>query len=186
MLGSCREVLVAGSLRRVGCPIALMLLIGVSACTTADPRSAATPTVPYTSATGTAASPGSSGTMLPRPGGKKRAVVPQPDHVVVVMLENEQRSSIIGSTHAPYLNRLAARGANLTHSYGLTHPSQPNYLALFSGVDPRRDQRCLPAAVSEDRKFGPSAPNSWIQLRRICRVPAQSGLHRMRVGSLRA
>ena len=133
MLGSCREVLVAGSLRRVGCPIALMLLIGVSACTTADPRSAATPTVPYTSATGTAASPGSSGTMLPRPGGKKRAVVPQPDHVVVVMLENEQRSSIIGSTHAPYLNRLAARGANLTHSYGLTHPSQPNYLALFSG-----------------------------------------------------
>ena len=71
--------------------------------------------------------------MLPRPGGKKRAVVPQPDHVVVVMLENEQRSSIIGSTHAPYLNRLAARGANLTHSYGLTHPSQPNYLALFPG-----------------------------------------------------
>jgi hypothetical protein len=110
-----------------------MLLIGVSACTTADPRSAATPTVPYTSATGTAASPDSSGTTLPRPGGKKRAVVPRPDHVVVVMLENEQRSSIIGSRHAPYLNRLAARGANLTHSYGLTHPSQPNYLALFSG-----------------------------------------------------
>ena len=59
--------------------------------------------------------------------------MPRPDHVVVVILENEHRSSVIGSPHAPYLNRLAARGANLTHSYGITHPSQPNYLALFSG-----------------------------------------------------
>jgi acid phosphatase len=66
-------------------------------------------------------------------GGKKGVVVPRPDHVVVVILENEQRSSIIGSAHAPYLNKLATRGANLTHSYGITHPSQPNYLALFSG-----------------------------------------------------
>jgi hypothetical protein len=60
-------------------------------------------------------------------------VVPRPDHVVIVILENEQRSSIMGSAQAPYLKELAARGANLTHSYGVTHPSQPNYLALFSG-----------------------------------------------------
>jgi hypothetical protein len=80
-----------------------------------------------------AASPRSSGTVPPQASGKKRAVVPRPDHVVVVILENEQRSRIIGSTHAPYLNKLAARGANLTHSYGVAHPSQPNYLALFSG-----------------------------------------------------
>ena len=59
--------------------------------------------------------------------------MPRPDHVVVVILENEHRSSVIGSAQAPYLNKLAARGANLTHSYGITHPSQPNYLALFSG-----------------------------------------------------
>ena len=59
--------------------------------------------------------------------------MPRPDHVVVVILENERRSSIIRSPHAPYLNKLAARGANLTRSYGVTHPSQPNYLALFSG-----------------------------------------------------
>jgi Phosphoesterase family len=80
-----------------------------------------------------AATPRRSGTVPPQASSKKRAVVPRPDHVVVVILENEQRSSIIESTHAPYLNKLAARGANLTHSYGVTHPSQPNYLALFSG-----------------------------------------------------
>ena len=40
---------------------------------------------------------------------------------------------MIGSAKAPYLNALAARGANLSRSYGVTHPSQPNYVALFSG-----------------------------------------------------
>ena len=60
-------------------------------------------------------------------------MLPRPDHIVVVIFENEHRSSVIGSPQAPYLNKLAAQGANMTHSYGITHPSQPNYLALFSG-----------------------------------------------------
>ena len=57
----------------------------------------------------------------------------RPDHIVIVILENKHRSSVMGSGQAPYLNKLAARGASMTHSYGVTHPSQPNYLALFSG-----------------------------------------------------
>ncbi len=61
------------------------------------------------------------------------ALVPRPDHVVVVVLENKDRSSVIGSSSAPYLNALARRGANLTQSYGVTHPSQPNYVAMFAG-----------------------------------------------------
>lgn len=59
--------------------------------------------------------------------------VPRPDHVVIVMMENKHRSSVIGSKNAPYLNELASRGANMAASYGVTHPSQPNYIALFSG-----------------------------------------------------
>src|SRR5205814_308528 len=39
----------------------------------------------------------------------------------------------IGNTSAPYINALAAQGALFTNSFGVTHPSQPNYLALFSG-----------------------------------------------------
>jgi hypothetical protein len=61
------------------------------------------------------------------------AAVPRPDHVVVVVMENKNRTSVIGSSAAPYLNELAARGANMSQSYGVTHPSQPNYVALFSG-----------------------------------------------------
>lgn len=61
------------------------------------------------------------------------AGVPRPDHLVVVMMENHSYSDIIGSSDAPYLNSLAAEGANFTQSFAVTHPSEPNYLALFSG-----------------------------------------------------
>jgi Phosphoesterase family len=64
---------------------------------------------------------------------KPKAAVPAPDHIVVVIFENKHRTSVMGSGQAPYLDKLAAKGASMTHSYGVTHPSQPNYLALFSG-----------------------------------------------------
>src|SRR5438552_2255832 len=59
--------------------------------------------------------------------------VPRPDHVVIVIEENHGYSEIIGSSAAPYINSLAAQGALFTHSSAITHPSQPNYLDLFSG-----------------------------------------------------
>ncbi|MBC3841204.1 hypothetical protein GXW82_15560 [Streptacidiphilus sp. 4-A2] len=59
---------------------------------------------------------------------------PGPAHVVVVMEENHSYSDIIGNTtDAPYINSLAGQGALMTSSYGVTHPSEPNYMALFSG-----------------------------------------------------
>jgi hypothetical protein len=61
------------------------------------------------------------------------ASVPRPDHVVVVVMENRAYQKIIGSSSAPYINELARSGATFTRSYGVIHPSQPNYLALFSG-----------------------------------------------------
>jgi len=60
--------------------------------------------------------------------------VPAPAHVVVVMEENHSYSDVIGNTaDAPYINTLAGQGALMTSSYGVTHPSEPNYMALFSG-----------------------------------------------------
>ncbi|HZT56929.1 MAG TPA: alkaline phosphatase family protein, partial [Burkholderiaceae bacterium] len=59
--------------------------------------------------------------------------VPRFDHVVVVIEENHAYSQIIGSPAASYINSLAAGGALMTQSHALTHPSQPNYIALFSG-----------------------------------------------------
>jgi len=59
--------------------------------------------------------------------------VPAFDHVVLVMFENKKYSSIDGSSSASYFNQLAAQSAKFTKSFGITHPSQPNYVALFSG-----------------------------------------------------
>ncbi|GAA2132825.1 alkaline phosphatase family protein [Actinomadura napierensis] len=61
------------------------------------------------------------------------ATVPTPDHVVVAIFENHSYSQVIGSSSAPYFTSLANGGANLTNFYAETHPSQPNYFALFSG-----------------------------------------------------
>src|SRR2546421_7412766 len=61
------------------------------------------------------------------------SAVPTPAHVVVVVEENHSYDEVIGVTDAPYINSLANQGASFTNSYAVTHPSQPNYLALFSG-----------------------------------------------------
>src|SRR5690242_10517681 len=59
---------------------------------------------------------------------------PRFDHVVVVIDENHSYSAVVGSSSAPYINNtLIAGGALFTNSVAITHPSQPNYLALFSG-----------------------------------------------------
>jgi acid phosphatase len=66
-------------------------------------------------------------------GAAAASAIPHFAHIVVVIEENHAFSEIIGSAQAPYLNTLARTGALLTRSYGITHPSEPNYLALFSG-----------------------------------------------------
>jgi hypothetical protein len=54
----------------------------------------------------------------------------------VVVLENHSYNQIAGAGDVPFLNSLAASasGVLLTQSYAVTHPSEPNYLALFSGT----------------------------------------------------
>ena len=59
--------------------------------------------------------------------------LPKPDHIVVVIEENHSFGQIIDSPAAPYFNELIHQGALLTNAYGITHPSQPNYIALFAG-----------------------------------------------------
>jgi phosphatidylinositol-3-phosphatase len=71
---------------------------------------------------------------------------PTPDHTVIVVEENHSQADVIGSTDAPYINWLAQNGALLTNCYALVHPSQPNYLHLFSGDDQGITNDTPPAA----------------------------------------
>ena len=87
--------------------------------------------------------------MQPTAGG-----IPRPDHVVIVFEENKSYGQIIGNRAAQYINRLANEGASFTNSFAITHPSQPNYLALFSGsTHGVPDDRC-PISVSGDNLAG--------------------------------
>src|SRR5271169_5409109 len=61
------------------------------------------------------------------------AQLPRPDHVVIVLEENKSYRQIIGNMAAQYINQLANEAAVFTNSFAVTHPSQPNYLVLFSG-----------------------------------------------------
>jgi len=102
----------------------------VAGCAPARPAAPAppgppAPTVAPSTAPSTAPSaPGS-------PAATGAAGLPVPDHVVIVVAENHAEGQILG--RAPYLTGLAATGDRLAESYAVTHPSEPNYLALFAG-----------------------------------------------------
>ena len=50
--------------------------------------------------------------------------------IMIVVLENEDFQDAI---RQPFLAALAQQGATLNNYYAVTHPSQPNYIALVSG-----------------------------------------------------
>lgn len=52
------------------------------------------------------------------------------DRAIFVVFENTNYSDAIKQ---PYLNQLAKTGAHFTNIFGITHPSQPNYIGLTSG-----------------------------------------------------
>jgi acid phosphatase len=86
------------------------------------------------------------------------SALPRPAHVVVVIEENKSGFQIDRDAHAPYLNRLLHEGAYFTNSHGVTHPSLPNYLALFAGLTNTNQDSC--PAVG----FSRGAPNLATEL----------------------
>jgi hypothetical protein len=77
---------------------------------------------------------------------------PRYDHVVVVIEENHSLSQV---EESPYLASLAARGVSFSHSFAVAHPSQPNYIALFSGST---------QGIRNDWRHDVSAPNLALSL----------------------
>jgi acid phosphatase len=77
-----------------------------------------------------------------------RGVLPRPEHVVVVIEENKSFDAIVGNTaQAPYLNSLIPHAALFTQSYGVSHPSQPNYFAIFAGRTNSNGDACAVSGI---------------------------------------
>lgn len=110
--------------------------------------------------------------------GKLHAQQPAFDHIVVVIEENHSFGDIIGNSAAPNINALAASGANIVNastdpqgnssgSHAVRHPSQPNYLELYSGSSQGTIQDGHPGSTTEPFSSPPpfTTPNLGAALR---------------------
>ena len=61
------------------------------------------------------------------------AGIPKYQHIFEIVMENHSDEQIIGNANAPKINALAQQYGLATASYGVTHPSEPNYVALIGG-----------------------------------------------------
>ncbi len=80
--------------------------------------------------------------------------IPRYQHIVEIMMENTSYSTIIGNPVAPQLNALANAYGLATNYFGVTHPSEPNYMANIAGsnfgVQDDNQFYCTPALASTD------------------------------------
>lgn len=116
-----------------GACVAVVVLV-LSGCTgaasTASPVARAVSTQGSVSAQGSG-SADSASTQESHPVGSSSVGLPRPAHTVVVVMENHPFDAVIGSPAAPWVNSLG--GAVMTDWHGVTHPSQGNYVAMFTG-----------------------------------------------------
>jgi phospholipase C len=62
-----------------------------------------------------------------------RSDIKNVQHVFVIMMENTGFDTLIGNSNAPFINAAAANNGLANNYFGVTHPSQPNYIAATSG-----------------------------------------------------
>jgi hypothetical protein len=70
---------------------------------------------------------------LSAPAPTPNPAIPNFDHIAIIVFENKEFESVIGSPAAPNINRMADENTVLTKFYAITHPSLPNYIALTGG-----------------------------------------------------
>jgi phospholipase C len=84
--------------------------------------------------------------------------IPPYQHIVEIMMENQSYGTIIGNPLAPNLNALANRYGLATNYFGVTHPSEPNYVASvggsFFGIQDDNQFYCTAAIAATE-------PSSW-------------------------
>jgi Phosphoesterase family len=84
-------------------------------------------------------------------------------HIIWVWFENRETTQITAAT-APYFTSFAAANVNLTNFYGVSHPSEPNYLDGFSGSNQgvtNDGHYTFPASTGNLAKQLAAAGKSW-------------------------
>ncbi len=80
--------------------------------------------------------------------------VPHYRHIIEIMMENTSYGTIIGNPLAPSINALANKYGLATDYFGVTHPSEPNYVANvggdYFGIQDDNQFYCTPALATTD------------------------------------
>jgi len=66
--------------------------------------------------------------------GQPRTDLKNYQHVFVIMMENTGYDTLVGNPNAPWLNAAITKYGVATNYFGVTHPSQPNYIASTAGT----------------------------------------------------
>lgn len=72
---------------------------------------------------------GASASVSHRPSAASKTI----NHVFIIMMENTGFNALIGDPNAPWINYAAQHYGVAASYFGVTHPSQPNYIAATSG-----------------------------------------------------
>jgi hypothetical protein len=100
------------------------------------------------------------------------------DHVFIIMMENTGYDTLIGNSNAPFINFVAATSGLATNYFGISHPSQPNYIAATSGstngvADDNSTTIDVPNIVDQLESHGKSW-KGYMQSYSLCATPLDS------------
>ena len=106
--------------------------------------------------------------------------IPHYQHIVEIMMENTSYGTIIGNSQAPNLNALANQYGLATNYFGVTHPSEPNYLTAvggsFFGVQDDNQFYCTPALATSDPNCAGTTVNHTVDAQSIADQLSAKGM----------
>lgn len=115
-----------------------------------------------------------------RPHHESGSSVPHYRHIVEIMMENTSYGSIIGNSLAPNLNALASRYGLATNYFGVTHPSEPNYVAniggSYFGIQDDNQFYCTPALAATDPNCAGTTVNHTVSAQSLADQLTAAGM----------
>lgn len=108
------------------------------------------------------------------------ATIPHYQHIVEIMMENTSYGTIIGNSNAPQINALASEYGLATNYFGVTHPSEPNYVAniggSYFGIQDDNQFYCTPALAGTDSNCVGTTVNHTVSAQSIADQLTAAGM----------
>ncbi|HWG61031.1 MAG TPA: alkaline phosphatase family protein [Streptosporangiaceae bacterium] len=97
--------------------------------------------------------------------------IPRYQHIVEIRMENTSYSTIIGNSYAPQINALASHYGLATNYFGVTHPSEPNYVAniggSYFGIQDDNQFYCTAATATTDPNCAGTTVNHTVSAQNL-------------------